>query len=128
LLFKQRIPRPDFRKAQVYRWDISKYTFNKIIHIYQFQVVKVEPTTTVVNPVNLSVNNLDRKPQSKAEETKVLPRSILGTINRIRTELDPASEEEVRKSFATLKRTFVSVRLILLLVMFLTQQLSKHFV
>jgi len=71
LLFKQRIPRPDFRKAQIDEIS-AKYTFNNENNSYLSvsQVVKVEPTTTVVNPVNLSVNNLDRKPRVKLKRQR----------------------------------------------------------
>lgn len=93
------------------------------------QLIKVEPTT-VVNQ-QLPITNIPNKQQSKAEETKVLPRSIIGTINRLKVELDPSSEEEVVKKFRTSqKRTYISVRLVLLFIIvpFLTHQISKHLV
>ena len=93
------------------------------------QLVKVEPTT-VVNQ-QTQITNIPNKQQSKAEETKVLPRSIIGTINRLKVELDPSSEEEVVKKFRTSqKRTYISVRLVLLFIIvpFLTHQISKHLV
>jgi hypothetical protein len=95
------------------------------------QIIKVEPTTTVVDKQNLPINNSNKKQQSKAEGSSVLPRSILRTINRLKVELDPGSEEEIVKNFRTSqKRTFISVRLILLFIIvpFLTHQLSKQFV
>jgi hypothetical protein len=69
------------------------------------------------------------KTSSKTEETGVLPRSILSTLNRLKVELDPNAEEEVVKNFRnSQRRTLVSVRLILLLIIvpFLTFQISKN--
>ena len=91
------------------------------------QNIKGEPITTVFKP-NLSGNTLDKQPTSKAEEINVLPRSILSTFNRLKIELDPQAEQEVVKNFRTSqKRTSIAVRMILLLIIvpFLTQQLSK---
>lgn len=77
---------------------------------------------------SLEKNN---KPSSKTEETGVLPRSILSTLNRLKVELDPSAEEEVVKNFRnSQRRTLISVRLVLLLVIvpFLTFQISKNLV
>jgi hypothetical protein len=65
------------------------------------------------------------------DKTGVLPRSILGTVNRIKRDLDPKSEEQVIRTFRSSKaKTLISIRLILLLVIvpLLVQQLSKTFV
>ncbi|PIG93676.1 proton extrusion protein PcxA [Gloeocapsopsis sp. IPPAS B-1203] len=82
---------------------------------------------------NVVVKNTStaKKPKTKAETTSVLPRSILSTINRLKVELDPRAETEVVKNFRnSQKRTFISIRLILLLIIvpFLTQQLSKNLI
>ncbi|OKH25055.1 proton extrusion protein PcxA [Chroogloeocystis siderophila] len=72
-----------------------------------------------------------QRPKTKAETTSVLPRSILSTINRLKVELDPRAEDEVVKKFrSSQRRTFISIRLILLLIIvpFLTQQLSKNLI
>ncbi|MUL34965.1 proton extrusion protein PcxA [Gloeocapsopsis dulcis] len=72
-----------------------------------------------------------KKTKTKAETTSVLPRSILSTINRLKVELDPRAEDEVVNKFRnSQRRTFVSIRLILLLIIvpFLTQQLSKNLI
>lgn len=72
-----------------------------------------------------------KKAESKAEETSILPRSILGTLNRLKIELDPKSEQEVVQKFrSSQRRTFTSVRLILLFVIvpFLTFQISKNLI
>ncbi|MGL5926595.1 proton extrusion protein PcxA [Chroococcidiopsis sp.] len=81
------------------------------------------------NSIESSEKN--NKPSSKTEETGVLPRSILSTLNRLKVELDPSAEEEVVKNFRTSqRRTLISVRLVLLFVIvpFLTFQISKNLV
>lgn len=65
------------------------------------------------------------------DKTGVLPRSILGTLNRIKRELDPNSEEQVVRNFRSARvKTIVSIRFILLLIIIplLAQQLSKTLV
>lgn len=77
------------------------------------------------------ISQTSKKAESKAEETSILPRSILGTLNRLKIELDPKSEQEVVQKFrSSQRRTFTSVRLILLFVIvpFLTFQISKNLI
>jgi hypothetical protein len=65
------------------------------------------------------------------EEVNLLPRSLLGTLNRITKELDPQAEKEVVKNFRNSKvKTIISLRFILLLILIplLTNQLSKNFI
>ncbi|PAX60718.1 proton extrusion protein PcxA [Brunnivagina elsteri] len=74
------------------------------------------------------VNNGQR---SKANTTGVLPRSILSTISRLQVELDPNAEQDVVQKFRKAqRRTIISVRFILLLIIvpILTHQLAKAFV
>jgi len=95
------------------------------------QVIQSEPKLKVEKQQSPPVNQPDKKPSSKAEETSVLPRSILSTLNRLKVELDPSSEEEVIKNFRnSQRRTLVSVRLVLLFIIvpFLTFQISKNFI
>lgn len=69
--------------------------------------------------------------ENMLDKTGVLPRSILGTLNRIRRDLDPQSEQEVVQSFRSNKtRTTAAIRFLLLLIIIplLAQQLSKVFV
>jgi hypothetical protein len=66
-----------------------------------------------------------------SEEVNLLPRSLLGTLNRITKELDPEAEKEVVKNFRNSKvKTVISLRFILLLILvpLLTNQLSKNFI
>jgi CemA family len=78
----------------------------------------------LANP-NVANNN---KPRRKADSTGILPRSIFNTITRLQVELDPNSEQDVVKNFRkTQRRTIISVRFILLIIIvpILTHQLSK---
>jgi CemA family len=95
------------------------------------------PQITLVKRISTDITQkspppkLTKRSDSKAEETSVLPRSILSTLNRLKVELDPKSEEEVVQKFRySQRRTFVAIRLVLLLVIvpFLTFQLSKHLI
>lgn len=86
-------------------------------------------TTNPTNPVNPGSNKLDNADEK--EEKSVLPRSIIYTINRIKTELDPNSEREIIRNFrGSQKKTIVSIRLVLLLIIvpLLTYQISKNFI
>jgi hypothetical protein len=65
------------------------------------------------------------------DKTGVLPRSIAGTLNRIKRDLDPKSERQVVQSFRSNRaKTYISIRFLLLLIIIplLTQQISKVFV
>ena len=65
------------------------------------------------------------------DKTGVLPRTILGTVNRIKRDLDPDSEQQVVQSFRSTKaKTTIAIRFLLLLIIvpLLTQQLSKTFI
>ncbi len=75
--------------------------------------------------------NLITDVETVTDKTGVLPRSILGTVNRIKRELDPKAEAEVVKNFRSSKnRTIISLRFILMisLVPLLAQQVSKNFI
>ena len=65
-----------------------------------------------------------------SDKTGVFPRSIGRTISRIKTELNPKSEEEVVKKFrSSSRKTKTAMRfvIILIIVPVLTQQVSKQF-
>ncbi|PMB51930.1 proton extrusion protein PcxA [Fischerella thermalis CCMEE 5201] len=115
---------------------IAKYTFVEEELSPQDRVSKpidVPVESLVLQPKqqNISRRNLDKEPRSKTDTTGVLPRSIFNTINRLQAELDPQAEQNVVQNFRTAqKRTIISVRFILLLIIvpILTHQLSKAFV
>ncbi len=74
-----------------------------------------------------------QKSQNISDQTSVLPRSLLRTLNRIKREIDPNSseaEQEVVKTFRTSRdKTAIAIRflLVLIIVPLLTHQISKTF-
>ncbi|MFN6462771.1 MAG: proton extrusion protein PcxA [Nostoc sp. DedVER02] len=125
---------------------ISKYITSPDQITSQALVVKPQiPVNSVISDDNSLVVNTPTlppkiptqdsyiKPKSKlkADTTGVLPRSILSTISRLQVELDPNSEKEVIQNFRqTQRRTIISIRFILLLIIvpLLTHQIAKAFV
>lgn len=83
------------------------------------------------NNVSANSNNSLDAVDTNFEEVNLLPRSLLGTLNRITKELDPEAEKEVVKNFRNSKvKTVISLRFILLLILIplLTNQLCKNFI
>jgi hypothetical protein len=79
----------------------------------------------------LTESDSDKDTRSISGKSGVLPRSILDTVDRIKQELNPESEEEVVRNFRRSKaRTVTAMRFILILVIvpLLVQQMSKNFV
>ncbi len=119
---------------------ISKYT--TLPEKITSGVVVVKPPTPPVDsaitpaippkiPTKDVEKKVEKKPKGKTDTTGVLPRSILSTISRLQVELDPNSEEEVIQSFRQAqRRTIISIRFILLLIIvpLLTHQIAKAFV
>ena len=104
-------------------------------------VPKTEPTNRQTERSNFSQQRIDLNAVARSDEelsnmtesnpTSYVPRSILGTLDRLRRELDPKAEEEVVKSFRSSKtKTVLSLRFILLLILvpLLTHQISKNFI
>ncbi|MTJ08845.1 proton extrusion protein PcxA [Anabaena sp. UHCC 0204] len=114
----------------------SKYINNDIDTTYNnppSPVVKVPPN--LVNSQSFIPKTPDQANpnirKGKANSTSLLPRSILSTITRLQVELDPASEQDVVKTFRqTQQRTIISIRFILLLIIvpLLTHQVTKALV
>ena len=79
-------------------------------------------------------NFKDPNLETISDKTAVLPRSFLRTLNRIRQEIDPQSEnteEQVLKKFRRSRnKTAISIRflLILIIIPLMTHQLSKTFI
>ncbi|MEH1910047.1 proton extrusion protein PcxA [Nostoc sp.] len=126
---------------------ISKYTTNSDQITSQALVVQppnlpvnsviYEDKSLLVNtptvPPKIATQDLGKKPQikRKTDTMGILPRSLLSTITRLQVELDPNSEQEVIQSFRqTQRRTIISIRFILLLIIvpLLTHQIAKAFV
>ena len=73
------------------------------------------------------------KNEKISDQTSVLPRSLLRTLNRIKREVEKSSdaEEEVIKNFRTSRdKTAISIRFLLILVIvpLLTHQIAKTFI
>ncbi|KAM3091088.1 proton extrusion protein PcxA [Phormidesmis sp. 146-35] len=67
--------------------------------------------------------------ETVSDKTGLLPRSILGTLNRLRRDLDPKSEAEMVQNFRSSKvKTILTLRfiLILILVPLLVQQGARN--
>ncbi len=80
------------------------------------------------NPGYSTRQTVAQADNSVLDQTGVLPRSILGTLNRIKRDLDPNAEREVVQTYrSTRTKTLIAVRFILLLIIvpLITQQLSK---
>jgi hypothetical protein len=115
---------------------ISKYTTLPEQITSRDLVVKalnppIDSAITPTIPPKISTKDSEKKPKGKTDTTGVLPRSILSTITRLQVELDPNSEEEVIQNFRQAqRRTIISVRFILLLIIvpLLTHQIAKSFV
>lgn len=95
------------------------------------QILQTKPNSPSVTQPRTPINKLETKEVTKAEETSVVPRSILSTLNRIKSECDPKSEQELLKNFRiSRKKTLIAVRLIMLMIIvpFFTYYLSKQLI
>jgi hypothetical protein len=129
-----------FEKLEFIDGVIDKYINNSIS-------TAIVPVVSSVNQQVKSTNSTSQPDANKgsansvkihegevdiySEEVNLLPRSLLGTLNRITKELDPEAEKEVVKNFRNSKvKTVISLRFILLLILvpLLTNQLSKNFI
>ncbi|MDJ0737473.1 MAG: proton extrusion protein PcxA [Nostocaceae cyanobacterium] len=93
-------------------------------------IVQVESEILRDKRQKTSNRSLSNQKRGKTNTTGVLPRSIFNTISRLQIELDPNSEEDIVQNFRkSQRRTIISVRFILLLIIIpvLTHQLSKAF-
>ncbi|MFP4337795.1 MAG: proton extrusion protein PcxA [Halothece sp.] len=82
---------------------------------------------------NVSEEKQLSKSKRISDETSVLPRSLLRTLNRIKREVEKSSdaEEEVIRNFRTSRdKTAISIRFLLILVIvpLLTHQIAKTFI
>ncbi|MDH6089077.1 proton extrusion protein PcxA [Umezakia ovalisporum] len=122
-------------KLQFIDQVISKYNnFNNELNyplvVNQAQIVKFQGLTSPPSSQNSPNQNLNpnKKQRGKADTMGILPRSILSTIGRLQVELDPNAEQDVVRNFRhNQRRTIISIRFILLLIIvpLLTHQISK---
>lgn len=95
---------------------------------YDTIIPKIESEIVQTRKVDLAKNQSNNQPKGKVNTTGVLPRSIFNTFNRLQVELDPNAEQDVVEKFRTSqRRTIISVRFLLLLIIIpiLTHQISK---
>ena len=128
-----------FEKLEFIDGVIAKYINGKSTAIVPISSVGTVPVNSKKgSPQPYQNNGSPNSNQSEAdgvdtyiEEVSLLPRSLLGTLNRITKELDPSAETEVVKNFRNSKiKTVISLRFILLLILvpLLTNQVSKNFI
>jgi len=109
-----------------------------LITLSQNKVVTPQTNKTLSNIANSPTRYLPKTTEDQngvmasskkiTEKTGILPRSILGTVNRIQQELDPNAEEEVVKNFRNSKlKTIISIKFLLTLIIIpiLTQQVTR---
>jgi len=128
-----------FEKLEFIDGVIDKYINNSkstaIVPVVSSVNVQVKSTNSSSQPhatnglanSNQTIGEVD----TNVEEVNLLPRSLLGTLNRITKELDPEAEKEVVKNFRNSKvKTVISLRFILLLILvpLLTNQIAKNFI
>ncbi|MEH1854695.1 MAG: proton extrusion protein PcxA [Nostoc sp.] len=123
-----------------YTTDYEQTTSNALVvrpqHLSANSVISDDKSLLVNTPTlppKIAIQDSDNKSKikRKTDTIGVLPRSILSTISRLQVELDPNSEQEVIQNFRqTKKRTIISIRFILLLIIvpLLTHQIAKSFV
>ncbi len=127
-----------FEKLEFIDGIIDKYINNSkstaIVPLVSSVNVQVKSTSSSQpHPNNGSANSnqTNGEVDTSSEEVNLLPRSLLGTLNRITKELDPEAEKDVLKNFRNSKvKTVISLRFILLLILvpLLTNQISKNFI
>ncbi|MEB3216458.1 MAG: proton extrusion protein PcxA [Nostocales cyanobacterium 94392] len=91
-------------------------------------IPKIESEVVQTRRADLTKNKSNNQSKGKINTTGVLPRSIFNTFNRLQVELDPNAEQDVVEKFRTSqRRTIISVRFLLLLIIIpiLTHQISK---
>lgn len=130
-----------FEKLEFIDGVIDKYINNSrstaIVPVVSSVNLQTKSTTNSTSPPDKknkgsanSVHIHDGEVDTNYEEVNLLPRSLLGTLNRITKDLDPEAEKEVVKNFRNSKvKTIISLRFILLLILvpLLTNQISKNF-
>ncbi|MCC3410881.1 MULTISPECIES: proton extrusion protein PcxA [unclassified Microcoleus] len=127
-----------FEKLEFIDGVIDKYINNSkstaIVPLVSSVNVQVKSTSSSQLDANKGLANLNQthgEVDTSSEEVNLLPRSLLGTLNRITKELDPEAEKDVVRNFRNSKvKTVISLRFILLLILvpLLTNQISKNFV
>lgn len=127
-----------FEKLEFIDGVIDKYINNSkstaIVPLVSSVNVQVKSTSSSQPNANKGLANgtqTNGEVDTSSEEVNLLPRSLLGTLNRITKELDPDAEKDVVRNFRNSKvKTVISLRFVLLLILvpLLTNQIAKNFV
>ncbi|MEG4322830.1 MULTISPECIES: proton extrusion protein PcxA [unclassified Microcoleus] len=127
-----------FEKLEFIDGVIDKYINNSkstaIVPLVSSVNVQVKSTSSSQPDANKGLANGNQthgEVDTSSEEVNLLPRSLLGTLNRITKELDPEAEKDVVRNFRNSKvKTVISLRFILLLILvpLLTNQIAKNFI
>ncbi|WP_293336254.1 proton extrusion protein PcxA [Microcoleus sp. CAWBG58] len=127
-----------FEKLEFIDRVIEKYINNSkstaIVPLVSSVNVQVKSTSSSQPDTNQGLangNQTNGEVDTSSEEVNLLPRSLLGTLNRITRELDPEAEKDVVRNFRNSKvKTVISLRFILLLILvpLLTNQIAKNFI
>ncbi|MEG3939978.1 MULTISPECIES: proton extrusion protein PcxA [unclassified Microcoleus] len=107
-----------------------------IVPVFSSENLQLKSTNSTSQPNGNpgSANSLQTQADevnTNSEEVNLLPRSLLGTLNRITKELNPEAEKDVVKNFRNSQvKTVISLRFILLLILvpLLANQISKNFI
>jgi hypothetical protein len=97
-------------------------------------IINKSDRTITLNKNTINTNGKEPSTETITDKTSILPRSFMTTLNRIRKEIDPKSEdmeeEVVKKYRRSRNKTAISIRFLLILVIvpLLTHQLTKTFV
>jgi hypothetical protein len=98
---------------------------------YSNIIPRIESEIVQAKTEDAAKNRSSNQPKGKVNTTGVLPRSIFNTFNRLQVELDPNAEQDIVDKFRkSQRRTIISVRFLLLLIIvpILSHQLSKALV
>jgi len=127
-----------FEKLEFIDGIIDKYINNSrstaivpVVSSVNMQVKSTSSSQPHTNNGSANSAQTNGEVDTSFEEVNLLPRSLLGTLNRITKELDPEAEKDVLKNFRNSKvKTIISLRFILLLILvpLLTNQISKNFI
>ncbi|MGB3655348.1 MAG: proton extrusion protein PcxA [Rivularia sp. (in: cyanobacteria)] len=108
--------------------EFPTQTSNANNNEYSQIIPRIESQVVQAKTADAAKNRSPNQPKGKVNSTGVLPRSIFNTFNRLQVELDPNAEQDIVDKFRkSQRRTIISVRFLLLLIIvpILSHQLSK---
>ncbi|NEP09140.1 MAG: proton extrusion protein PcxA [Symploca sp. SIO2C1] len=116
---------PDYSAALI---PIEQNPENKLIkRDSDSQSTALAASVDLISDANQNKRNTNTR-EGILDKTGIIPRSILGTFNRIQRELDPQAEEDVVQKLRKSKtKTIISIKFLMLLIIvpILTQQVTK---